>query len=200
MFTMDNIKEIIAQNLTKLRTTNNLTQSELAEKLNYTDKSISKWEHGDAMPPIDVLKEIADLYGVSLDFLVTENTNEAYVKKHEQNGSNPNKAIITLLGVSIVWLVAVILYVYGLLLANKNLWILFIAGIPVSSIVLIVFNGIWGKRKYTFLLVSILSWSALTTIYLLFLSYNPWAIFLLGIPLQIGTILWSQLKKSNRKK
>lgn len=197
---MNNVKDIIAQNLTKLRTANNLTQSELAEKLNYTDKSISKWEHGDATPPIDVLKEIADLYGVSLDFLVTENPNDAYVKKHEQNENNPNKIIITLLAVSLVWLVAVILYVYGSLLANENLWILFVASIPASSIVLIVFNGIWGKRKYTFVLVSILSWSALTTIYLIFLPYSPWAIFLLGVPLQIGTILWSQLKKNKKSK
>ena len=60
---MNNVKDILAQNLIKLRTENNLTQTELAEKLNYTDKSISKWEHGETTPPIDVLKDIADLIG-----------------------------------------------------------------------------------------------------------------------------------------
>ncbi|MBQ9104315.1 MAG: helix-turn-helix transcriptional regulator [Clostridia bacterium] len=197
---MNEIKDIIAQNLTKLRQSRNLTQSELAETLNYSDKSISKWEHGDATPPIEVLKRIADLYDVSLDFLVTENPNTVYDKKYGRKGNNQNKIIITLLAVSLVWLTSVILYVYGSLLAGQNYWILFVLSVPVSSIVLIVFNSIWGKVKHTFILVSILVWSTLATIYLHFISYNPWMIFFIGVPLQIGIILWSQLKSSKTKK
>ena len=78
---MSEIKDILAKNLVKLRQTKKLTQSELAKQLNYSDKSISKWEHGDAVPPIDVLKEIADFYNVSLDFLVTEKIDEDFLKK-----------------------------------------------------------------------------------------------------------------------
>ena len=198
---MNDIKDIIAQNLTKLRQANNLTQLELAERLNYSDKSISKWEHGDATPPINVLKDIADLYGVSLDFLVSENPNEVYDKTYGNKNNNKNKIIITLLSVSLVWLAAVIVYVYASIISNANLWILFILSVPASTIILIVFNSIWGKAKFTYILISVLIWSTLLTIYLLILSsvkYNTWMIFFIGIPIQIGVILWSQLKSTKK--
>ena len=198
---MSDIKDIIAQNLTKLRQANNLTQLDLAERLNYSDKSISKWEHGDATPPINVLKDIADLYGVSLDFLVSENPNEVYDKTYGNKNNNKNKIIITLLSVSLVWLAAVIVYVYASIISNANLWILFILSVPASTIILIVFNSIWGKAKFTYILISVLIWSTLLTIYLLILSsvkYNTWMIFFIGIPIQIGVILWSQLKSTKK--
>ena len=93
-----------------------------------------------------------------------------------------------------------ILFAYGIIFAGRSFWTLFVGAVPLTVIVLIVFNGIWGKRKYTFILISVLIWSLITTIYLVFLiapsHYNLWAIFIIGIPLQIATILWSQLKKS----
>jgi hypothetical protein len=79
------------------------------------------------------------------------------------------------------------------MLFNESYWILFITAVPFSSIVLLVFNGIWGKRIFTFYLVSILIWSILLSIYLLFLEHNPWIIFILGAPLQIAVILWAFL-------
>lgn len=197
---MNEIKEIIAQNLTKLRQSRNMTQSELADILNYSDKSISKWEHGDATPPIEVLKQLADLYDVSLDFLVTENPNEVYDKHYGAKINNPNKLIITLLAVSLIWLSAVILYVYGSLLAGQNYWILFIIAVPASVVILMIFNGFWGKSKYKSILSSIFVWTTLASIYLYFVAFNPWMIFFIGIPLQIGIILWSQLKPSKTKK
>ena len=197
---MNNAKEMLAVNLVKLRLESKMTQSEVAEKLNYTDKSVSKWERGEAIPPIDVLKDIANLYGVSLDYLVADTENVSYDKRYTSKANNTNKVIITLLAVSIVWIVATVLFTYGIIFAGQSFWILFIAACPLTAVVLIVFNSIWGKRKYTFILISVLIWALITTIFLFFLStpshYNLWAIFILGIPLQIATILWSQLKKS----
>ena len=195
---MNNIKEILPQNLTKLRLENNMTQSEVAEKLNYTDKSVSKWERGEAIPPVDVLKELADLYGVSLDFLVTNTDEVSTDKTRNQKIIRANKVIITSLAVSLVWIVATVMFVYGIVFAEQVFWIFFVAAVPFTAIVLLVFNCIWGKRKYTFILISVLIWTNLAAIYLAFLtfSYNLWAIFAIGVPLQIATILWSQLKKS----
>lgn len=193
---MNNVKEILPINLTKLRQEKHLTQSEVAERLNYTDKSVSKWEHGDAIPPIDVLKDLADLYEVSLDFLVTGIDDGSYDKNYTSEKNMPNKIIITLLAVSLVWILATILFVYAKVFANMDLWIFFIGAVPLSTIVLIVFNGIWGKRKFTFILTSVLTWTLLATVYLYFLSYNLWSLFILGIPVQASIILWSQLKKS----
>lgn len=197
---MNNVKEMLPKNLAKLRLESNMTQNEVAEKLNYTDKSVSKWERGEAIPPIDVLKDLADLYGVSLDYLVGDTENGSYDKRYTSKANNANKVIIMLLAVSLVWIVATVLFAYGIIFAKRSFWTLFVGAVPVTVIVLIVFNGIWGKRKFTFILISVLIWSLITTIYLVFLMtparYNLWAIFIIGIPLQVATILWSQLKKS----
>jgi transcriptional regulator with XRE-family HTH domain len=69
---MSDLKTIIARNIIELRRKNNMTQLELAEKLNYTDKAVSKWERGESLPDIAVLKTIADMFGVGLDYLVSE--------------------------------------------------------------------------------------------------------------------------------
>lgn len=201
---MKELREIIGKNLTTLRLESKMTQAELAEKLNYTDKSVSKWENGDAMPPVDTLKSLADLYGVTLDYLVTENPDEGFRDNiYSAKENNLNKLIITLLATSLVWLIATLLYVYAISLAGISFWQVFIYAVPVTAIVLIVFNGIWGKRIFTFILISVLVWTILLSIYIFFLENNPWAIFIIGVPLQIATVLWMQLKpkrKPNRNK
>ena len=68
---MENIKQIVAKNIADLRRASGLTQMEFAEKLNYSDKAVSKWERGDSLPDVAVLKQIADLFQVTLDYLVT---------------------------------------------------------------------------------------------------------------------------------
>lgn len=193
---MNNVKEMLPKNLVKLRSERKMTQSEVAEKLNYTDKSVSKWERGEAIPPIDVLKDLADLYGVSLDYLVGNTENGSYDRRYTSKANNTNKVVIMLLAVSLVWIVATVLYAYGIIIAHSSFWTLFVGAVPLTTVVLIVFNGIWGKRKFTFILISVLIWTLITTIYLVLLTYNLWAIFIIGIPLQVATILWSQLKKS----
>lgn len=203
-FYMKELREIIGKNLTTLRLESRMTQAELAEKLNYTDKSVSKWENGDAMPPVDTLKNLADLYGVTLDYLVTENPDEGFRDNiYSAKENNLNKLIITLLATSLVWLIATLLYVYAISLAGISFWQVFIYAVPVTAIVLIVFNGIWGKRIFTFILISVLVWTILLSVYIFFLENNPWAIFIIGVPLQIATVLWMQLKpkrKPNRNK
>ena len=197
---MNNVKDILAQNLIKLRTENNLTQTELAEKLNYTDKSISKWEHGETTPPIDVLKDIADLYNVSHDYLVTETPDEFYDKKYNVKENAPNKLLITLLSTSIVWIIATMLFVYSSIFKIERPWLFFVFAVPVSMIVLLVFNCIWGRRTLTFIIISIFMWSTLACLYLYLLEYNLWSIFIIGAPLQVALVLWSQLKTSKRKR
>ncbi len=192
---MSNIKENIAKNLTRLRKEYNLTQTELATKLNYTDKSVSKWEHGESLPPIETLKELADLYGVSLDYLLEDNPEDYYKISLDDKKTTTNKLIIALLSTSIVWFIATFLFVNLSIIQNVHYWILFVWAVPLSSIILLVFNLIWGKRTYTFILISILCWSVLASIYLMFLQYNIWMIFIIGAPLQLATILWFNLKK-----
>ena len=66
---MKDIKSIVASNLIALRKSRKMTQADVAEKLNYSDKSVSKWEHADSLPYISILSALAFLYGVPLDSL-----------------------------------------------------------------------------------------------------------------------------------
>ena len=196
---MGNIKENVAENLSRLRQEKKLTQSAVATRLNYSDKAVSKWECGETTPPIDVLKQLADLYEVSLDYLVEENPEKSYDKVYSSNRNKTNKIIITLLFVSIVWLVATVIYVYSMLILQKNFWLVFVYSVPVTAIVLLIINSFWGKRRFIYILVSILIWTILASIYLSFISYNVWGIFIIGAPLQIASILWSMLIPNKKR-
>ena len=194
---MKDVKDIIAKNLIELRQRNKMTQTELAQKLSYTDKAISKWENGDTTPPIAILKELADLYGVTIDYLVSDKPKENIGWRFENNrNNNRNKIIITLLGLSLIWLTTIVIFVYGKIIFNMVNWQIFIYALPLSTIELLIFNLFWGKRKYTYFLLSILTWLIILSIYITFITYNPWALFILGAPIQVALLLFGQLKPS----
>ena len=191
---MKDTKQIVAENLTFLRKQKKLTQLELAEKLNYSDKSISKWEHGDTMPDIEVLQKIAELYGVTLDYIVSDAPASEKKNMHKQARNKQNQIIISLLGVVFVWLVAAVLFVYLNIILNENYWRVYIWALPISCIVLFYFNKIWGNKKFLFVIISIFIWSLLLALYLQFLTYNILLVFVVGIPAQVAVVLWSRLK------
>lgn len=193
---MEELRITIGKNLSELRKKRGLTQAELAAQLNYSDKAISKWEHGDAMPSIENLIVICKFYNITLDQLTHEGIDKIKViDEDKQNKSN--KIIITSLSFFTVWTLATISYVGGIILFNIYSWNVFVWAIPLSFVDLIVFNSIWGKRKYNFALITIFIWTLLTAIYVecYIHSYNLWVIYFLGIPATIITILWSQLKR-----
>lgn len=63
---------ILAEKLTLLRKQNGLTQMDLAERLNVSRQAISRWEVGAAVPRIDILIILSDLYGTTVDYLVKD--------------------------------------------------------------------------------------------------------------------------------
>lgn len=189
---MDEIKNNLSKNIIKLRKEKKLTQLELANALNYSDKSVSKWENGDTIPDIEVIKRLADFFNVSVDSLI--GSPESLTQKQANTTNLPkNKLIITLLSIICVWIVSTLIFVMLKIFLKTDYWLCFIWAIPVSFIVLIVFNGIWGKRKFSILITSGLMWTIILSIYLQLLKFNLWVLFLIGIPLEIGIILWSRL-------
>src|SRR5574344_278044 len=189
---MSEIKENIGKNLTELRKKMKLTQAELAAKLNYSDKAISKWEHGDAIPSIENLVEICKFYGITLDQLVNSESGTLKPKDSAKQDS-VNKLIVTLLSFVTVWTLATTIYIIYILVYHQYEWIVFIWAIPLSIIIL---NSIWGKKSRNFFLVSLLIWSLLASVYLNLLihGYNLWVLFIIGVPATIITILWSKIK------
>jgi len=188
---MDNLNFIIGKNLTALRKKNKLTQLELAQMLNYSDKAVSKWENGESVPSIEALHKISKIYNVSLDYLVGEQTASKPVDITPVIKKKRN--IITLLSIVVVWFVVLLFYLAFDIFSNLKIWMLFCWAVPASLIVSIVFDSLWNKHRTLFWLVSALIWSILVCTSLQFFNYNIWQILFIGIPLQIGTILWNKL-------
>lgn len=193
---MEDINLIIGKNLLRLRKNSKMTQLEFAEKFGYSNKSVSKWETGEALPTMQTLFEITKFYHVTLDDLTKK---EDIVEKNNkgQKIRQSKKLTISLLAISLVWLITIVAFVYVKLLFGTELWQLFIWAIPCSCIVGLVFNSIWGKNKINYIIISILLWSLLLAIFLQSLPFNLSMIFLIGIPGQVSILLWSGL---NNKK
>ena len=99
---MEEIKQIVAKNIANLRITHKLTQLELAEKLNYSDKAVSKWERGESIPDVVTLKAIADIFEVTVDYIITEHPEGERPPVSRRTAKN--HFIITLISVVTVWL------------------------------------------------------------------------------------------------
>ena len=205
---MDDLKPVIAKNITDLRKAADMTQAQLAEKLNYSDKAVSKWERGDAIPSVITLKEVADLFGVTVDYLLTEeHTAEKEIKREFTKRQRRNHLIISLLSTMTVWLAATIIYVsisLSTLFGLPEAWLAFVFAVPASCIILLIFNSIWGKVKRNFVIITIFLWSLLISLCLTFFFVSGesyiWLLLAVGIPLQIMILLWSGLKQKKKVK
>ena len=195
---MKAIKEVLTENLVNLRKSHKLTQSELGSIIGYSDKAVSRWEHGEVMPDIETLDKIAKVYEVPVTFLLTEQKDvEKASKRANQNG---NKVIITLLSAITVWFIATIVYIGLMIIDQINYWQVFVLAIPISCVIAIIFVAIWarkGRRPMMFIFVSVFLWSLLTYFFLHLSIFGHWLwmLFLLGVPLQIAIILALKLKR-----
>lgn len=192
------LKAIVAQNLIELRKCKNMTQSELGEKLNYSDKTISKWENGDSSPDLSALCKIAGVYGVSLDDLVKEGAVKKIDKKVEEKESKQDykRSIILGIWISVFFLVAALVFVYLWDKTGVVVWQAFVWAVPVSCLMLLLYGNKkkdW-KRKRMWIL-TLLSWSLLLCTYLQLLEYDLWLIFIVGAPIQVIIWLSSKLEK-----
>lgn len=194
---MEDLKNIIAGNIGQLRRQADMTQIELAERLNYSDKAVSKWERGESLPDIVTLKEIADLFAVSVDYLLRpDHPKETELKREFSRRQRRNHRLITAMSCVLVWLVATFLFVNFELLpvSFTSHWLCFVYAMPATAIVLLTLNCVWGDAKYNVWIISVLLWTALAAVYLTFLQYNWWLIFVIGIPAQIIVGLWAGLR------
>lgn len=203
--TEEQLRSNIAKNITELRKASEITQAELAEKLNYSDKSVSKWERGDGVPDVIVLQKMADLFGVTLNDIVSDEKPKLPRKKPYLT----NRIIIPLLSVGLVFLVASIaFFVLRLLDVWSDMsWILFIYAVPVSLVVMLVFSELWWNLTARLLTLSGLIWSVFISVRLTFAVDDMNFIFIIAAILQVITVLWFVMrfrskirkKKENRE-
>lgn len=197
---MEDIKSIVAKNITELRLLNNMTQLELAQKLNYSDKTVSKWERGESSPDISVLVEIANIFGVSLDYLVKSESIDETIIENKQKQTKYNRRVISYISQSVAWIIAIFAFIITSLITKEATfqWLYFVYTLPVDLIIRLVFNSIWFNPRRNYVIISALIWSILAAIHFTFLYFgiNVALIYLLGVALQIVIILWSFLKKA----
>lgn len=189
---MANIREIIGENLAQLRKEAKLTQLELAEKFNYSDKAVSKWEKGDTIPDIETLYDLCNFYGVTLDYLTHEgNSSEKKEYVKEKKADLQNRILIVCLLVMIFWMVATIAFVYTMIQTGKGYWQAFAWAVPASCLLAIGSNKKFFHNRLFYMVVgSILIWSLLGCIYVSIMNWTLWPVFLLGIPLQAALSIW----------
>lgn len=243
---MNNLKEIISKNITNLRKAEKLTQFEFASKLNYSDKAISKWERGESIPDVITIKQIADFFNVTVDYLLTQHSNETLPlakeiigqsslesekgtskvdsteknvterisltdsltqndgRKDIENMLFPNKKTskhnlntlpLTLLSVTPVWIIATLIFTLIAIFTGNYIWYIFYIAVPITMLLFIIFNSIWGNRRNNYFIISVFIWSILFCLYFTLYKYRIWQIFFLGVPAQITIYLWSRLKK-----
>ena len=191
---MEELKQTIADNLVAYRKQAHMTQQELAEKLNYSDKAVSKWERAEGVPDVLVLKTLADLYGVTVNDFLVDHTKP---KKLRFKDFWAKRWLITLLSALLVFLVAtIVVFVWLVVEPNSAADVAkytYLTALPISLIVVLVFSCMWGKIWHRCVTGSLLIWTLCLLIHLALnivsLEYT-WMIYVVGAAMQLLIILW----------
>jgi transcriptional regulator with XRE-family HTH domain len=191
---MDELKLVVASNLIKLRQQAGMTQAELGEKLNYSDKTVSKWERGESIPDAYVLTQLANLYGLTVDALL--HTDDGWHAPEDgphaaHDGDTPTfrSNVVTMVAIAGIWTAAIILFVVLWLALDKLVWIVYPSAMPVTLITLLVLNSVWNQGRHNMIIVMALVASIIVLIYLVLLSLHPWQIFLILLPAELIVVL-----------
>ncbi|MBO4669892.1 MAG: helix-turn-helix transcriptional regulator [Lachnospiraceae bacterium] len=179
---MENVKAIVSQNLLRLRKENNLTQAELARRINYSDKAISRWEAGEVVPDLETIYALSEVFDVPVS-QITESHSEESAGENENAGLG-QKILSQIFLCCEIWFIFTALYVYVKLTKQTNIWQLFVWCVPACLLVLWFFNRKEPMNILLFIYSTAFVWTFITCIYLHLLVSNPWYIFFIGLPAQ----------------
>ena len=209
----EKLKFLIGRNIAAHRKRAGLTQAGLAEKLNYSDKAVSKWERGESVPDVLTLAQLAETFGITVnDLLADPNALPAETGAVQQAMEKvvartlkrkANKNIILGLSSILVWFVALLIYVVLSSLDIPYSWLAFFYAVPANAIVLLSLRSAWHDFRWNRALISLIVWGGLLSIFaslLVFLNFNAWKIFLLGIPGQAAIFLWFRMFRHENNK
>lgn len=209
----EKLKLQIGSNIASYRKRANLTQAGLAEKLNYSDKAVSKWERGESVPDVITLVQLASQFDITVNDLLADpnalpdnlNTLEKAMAQVSEKTlkRKANKNIILALSSILVWFVALLVFVVLSSLSIPNSSLAFLYAVPVNAIVLLSLRSAWHDFRWNRILISVMMWGILACIHmtlLLFLRFNMWKLYLLGLPGQAAILLWFRLFRPAREK
>ena len=211
----EKLKQQIGANIAAYRKRAGLTQAGLAEKLNYSDKAVSKWERGESVPDVLTLMVLAEQFDITVNDLIADPNalpgNPGRLEKAMTQVSEKalkrkaNKNVILALSSTLVWFVALLAFVvlssFDFLEAYSCL--LFFFAVPANAIVLLSLRSAWRDFRWNQGLITTIVWGFLVAIHVTVLvvsGYNFWKLYLLGIPGQIAIFLWFRLFRSTKDK
>ena len=193
------LKLVFASNLINLRTAAGMTQAELGTQLNYSDKTVSKWERGEAVPDAYVLTQLAALFGVTVDYLLSSHdawqSPEEIRKANEPMYSSDIIIAVTILGIMTADLAAfVIVWICGIIE-----WRIFLVGLVLSALVFLVLDCVFNQARYLKPAMIVLIVSVFVLVYFILWDFKPWQIFLLIVPVIAIAVLSTYINKKPRK-
>jgi len=194
---LSELKLISASNIINLRTAAGLTQAELGAKLNYSDKTISKWERGEAIPDAYVLTQLAELFGVDVDYLLTTH-DKWQPPADEADDPGPSYSADFIMALAVLGVMTCALAVFVTLwLLDIIEWRVFLVGLSVSILTYLVLDCVFkhGRHLLYNLAAFVLS---LFVLAFFFLPRHPWQLFLLLIPAEILVWLGCNVKRRPR--
>ena len=186
------IKQTIAANISKYRKLIGLTQIELSEKINYSDKSISKWERGEGIPDITTLVQLSEIFRITVNELVysSENAPKAAAKGNSTaKRAVPNHCFITLLSVGTAWLCGFLTVCIFRFLAPDiaDVWngrVMCYAA-AAGFIVWLVLSVLWWPFVWRFICITGIIWSAALSVYVTFPVAGAWIVFAVAGVMQL---------------
>ena len=198
---LDELKLVTAGNLINLRTGAGMTQAELGAKLNYSDKSISKWERGEAIPDAYVLTQIAELFGVSVDYILSSHDawEPTVAPEDPRQDVVYSTSVITAIAVLGVWTLALTAFVTLWLAVDQLRWQIFVAAFPVSVLTWMVLMCVFKRTRHLKYMVALFVLSIFVCVYLLLLNRNPWQIFMIAVLAEVIVFLSFHVQKKPKK-
>jgi transcriptional regulator with XRE-family HTH domain len=197
-------KDIIAENITGLRKKGQLTQAELANKLGFTDKAVSKWERGLSLPDAPTLKKLAELFQVDVDYLFEPHVYDPLDAESERKLKKKEVLVKTVYIVSLFLISAILVAILLSAIADiydetaKIRAYLFI--LPGLAFLALLLNILFGHNaRMSLILGSVLTWALADALYY-FLGHRLVLIFAIAAVIQIAIILFPKLTRPSGKK
>ena len=192
---MEELRNIVSKNLVKLRQNAKLTQLELANKIQYSDKSVSKWERGESLPDLEVLVKLSKIYDVNLNTFIEKDEKKIIPKKLIKN----SHTMISLLSAGLVFFIASIVFaVLFMIPSTKSIsWIMFVYATPISAIALLALSIKWKNYLLQAIYTSIILWGLIISICISINYADIWSLCVIGFVFEFLIIFWFILRKIN---
>lgn len=178
---MKNLREIISTNLINLRKQNNLTQIELAKQINFSDKAISRWEKGECLPDIETIEKLSEVFNVPMSAIL-----ESQDGGQKVVSTKPAKqqVLSQIFLICELWVILSVIYAYVNVAKGKNMWQIFVWGIPATAFVVFFQNKKNHNNIIGFVSATVFIWTFITSLFLHLIEACPWYFYILGVPMQ----------------